>query len=340
MPTAALLTDGLDPRVWRVAAVVFVGPFMTQLDSTVVNLALSTIRRDLHSSIAMAQWIVGGYLLALALTLPLNGWLVDRMGAKRVYVGCFSAFTLASLFCGAARTMDALIWTRVLQGMAGGLLAPMTQMMIARFAGRYMARVMGYTIVPVLIAPILGPVLAGAILQYATWRWPFYLNVPVGIVAVGLAMFLLPHDDVPTHARPFDLVGFLVISLGLACLLVGLPQAAHRDGAVTLLGGLVLLGVFVWHSTRRGAAALIDLRLFQSHVFSTAAALQFLGNGTFYARQFLVPLYLITGCGLSAPQAGWIMASMGFGMMCSFPMMGFLTDRFWSPRRRPPAARG
>ncbi len=232
------LTDGLDPRVWRVAAVVFVGPFMTQLDSTVVNLALSTIRRDLHSSIAMAQWIVGGYLLALALTLPLNGWLVDRMGAKRVYVGCFSAFTLASLFCGAARTMDALIWTRVLQGMAGGLLAPMTQMMIARFAGRYMARVMGYTIVPVLIAPILGPVLAGAILQYATWRWLFYLNVPVGIVAVGLAMFLLPHDDVPTHARPFDLVGFLVISLGLACLLVGLPQAARRDGAVTLLGGL------------------------------------------------------------------------------------------------------
>src|SRR6266853_3619689 len=108
---------------------------------------------------------------ALALMLPLNGWLVDRLGAKRLYLGCFSAFTLASLLCGVARTMDELICARMLQGIAGGLLAPMTQMMIARVAGKHMARVMGYTVVPVLIAPIQGPVLAGAILKYAAWPW-------------------------------------------------------------------------------------------------------------------------------------------------------------------------
>ena len=108
----------LDPKVWRVAAVVFLGPFMTQMDSTVVNVSLSTIGHELHSSIDSAQWIISGYLLALALMLPLNGWLVDRVGAKRLYLACFSAFTLASLLCGAAKTMDQLICARVIQGIA------------------------------------------------------------------------------------------------------------------------------------------------------------------------------------------------------------------------------
>jgi EmrB/QacA subfamily drug resistance transporter len=321
-------SDGLDPRVWRVAAVVFLGPFMTGLDSTVVTVSLSTIRQELHSSIASAHWIISGYLLALALMLPLNGWLVDRLGAKRLYLGCFSAFTLASLLCGSARTMDELILARVIQGIAGGLLAPMTQMMIARVAGRHMARVMGYTVVPILIAPILGPVVAGAILKYATWPWLFYLNLPIGILAVGLATFLLPGDEGAIQKRPFDFSGFLVISPGLVCLLYGLDHAPHRDGTLTLLAGLILLGAFVWHAIRKKSAALIDLRLFNNRIFSTAATTQFFSNGVAYAGQFLVPLYLITGCELSPTRAGWMLAAMGFGMMCSFPLMGFLTERF------------
>ena len=161
-------SEGIDPRIWKMAAVVIAGPFMTQLDSTVVNVSLSTIRTELHASIETAQWIIGGYLLALALMLPLSGWLVDRVGAKRLYLGCFSAFTLASLLCGFSRTMDELICARLIQGVAGGLLAPMTQMMVARVAGIHMARVMGYLVMPILIAPIVGPVLAGVILKYAT----------------------------------------------------------------------------------------------------------------------------------------------------------------------------
>jgi EmrB/QacA subfamily drug resistance transporter len=321
-------SDDMDPGVWRVAAVAFVAPFMTQLDSTVVNVALPTIRQELHSSIATAQWIVSGYLLALALMLPLNGWLMDRVGAKRLYLGCFSAFTFASLLCGAARTMDELIGARILQGIAGGLLAPMTQMMIARAAGRHMPRVMGYTIMPVLIAPILGPVLAGAILKYAAWPWLFFLNLPIGILGVGLASLLLPGDAASIRRRRFDLCGFLVLSPGLACLLYGLQHASHMDGVAILPAGSILIGAFVWHAIRKGDAALIDLRLFNNHIFSTAARTQFLSNGMFYTRQFLVPLYLITGCSLSTAQTGWMMAAMGFGMMCSFPLVGFLTERF------------
>jgi predicted MFS family arabinose efflux permease len=123
VPREGSCSGHLDPKVWKVIAVVLLGPFMTQMDSTVVNVSLSTIRQDLDASIAAAQWIISGYLLALALMLPLNGWLVDKLGAKRLYLVCFSAFTLTSVLCGAARTMDKLICARVLQGMAGAFAA-------------------------------------------------------------------------------------------------------------------------------------------------------------------------------------------------------------------------
>src|SRR5580658_4904185 len=215
----------LDPAVLRVIAVVLLGPFMSQMDSTVVNVSLSAIRDDLHSSTESAQWIVSAYLLALALMLPLNGWLVDRLGAKRLYLGCFTLFTVASMACGGARSMTALIAARVAQGMAGGLLAPLTQLMMARVAGKQMARALGYAVVPVLVAPILGPVIAGAILEHASWPWLFYVNLPIGVLAVALAAGLWPRDDASRERRSFDVPGFLLITPGLVALLFGFDQA-------------------------------------------------------------------------------------------------------------------
>jgi EmrB/QacA subfamily drug resistance transporter len=328
VPREGSSSGHLDPKVWKVIAVVLLGPFMTQMDSTVVNVSLSTIRQDLDASIAAAQWIISGYLLALALMLPLNGWLVDRLGAKRLYLVCFSAFTLTSVLCGAAGTMDELICTRVLQGMAGGLLAPLTQMMLVRAAGKHMARAVGYAAVPILIAPTIGPLVAGAILKYAGWPWLFYVNLPVGILAVTLAAFLLPSDAGAIQKRPFDLLGFLTISPGLACLLYGVEQASRGEGTWILVSGAILLIAFIWHANRIKAKALIDLELFSNKIFATAAITQFLSNGILYAGQFLVPLYLITGCGLTAEQVGWMLAPMGIGMMCLYPFMGILTDRF------------
>src|ERR1700733_11319334 len=134
--------EKLDPRVWRVAGVAALGPLITNIDSTVVNVSLSALGQDLHARLTTLQWVITGYLLALALMLPLSGWLVDRCGAKRVYIGCFSAFTFASLLCGISSSAHGLIAARVLQGMAGGLLAPMAQMMVAREASHHIARVM------------------------------------------------------------------------------------------------------------------------------------------------------------------------------------------------------
>jgi EmrB/QacA subfamily drug resistance transporter len=282
----------------------------------------------LHAPLATAEWTISGYLLALALTLPMNGWLVDRLGARRVYLGCVTAFTLASLLCGAARTMDALIACRVLQGMAGGLLTPMTQLMIARVAGRHLPRVMGYTALPILIVPVLGPVVAGAILRHGAWPWLFYLNVPIGLLALGLALSFLPEDTESVQRRPFDVAGFLLLSPGLVGLLYGLQNGAHGAGAASAFVGAVLLGIFLFRARRMGSAALIDLGLFRNRTFSVAATTQFCSNGVLFAGQFLVPLFLISGCGLSPARAGWLLAPTGLGMMCVFPLMGFLTERF------------
>ena len=321
-------SGGVDALVWKVAIVAVIGPFMTQVDSTVVNVSLSTISHALDSSIATAQWIVSGYLLAMALMLPLNGWLVDRIGAKRLYLIGFASFTLASVLCGASRTTAELICARVFQGLIGGLLAPMTQMMIARVAGKNMARVMGYATLPILLGPILGPVLAGAVLAHSTWSWLFYLNVPVGILGVTLAALLLPGDILASQKRPFDFAGFALISPGLVAVIYGLQNATDADGRWLLLAGCVCLAGFLLHSARKGNSALIDVRIFADRTFSVAAVTQFFANGVMFGRQLAVPLYLIAGCGLPPAQAGWLVASTGVGMMCSFPLMGLLTERF------------
>jgi EmrB/QacA subfamily drug resistance transporter len=320
--------DKLDPRIWKIAAVVLLGPFMTVLDSTVVNVSLSSLATDLHTSIGSIQWIVSGYLLSLALMLPLSGWLVDRLGAKRIYLISFTGFTAASVLCGAAHTSGQLVAFRVLQGAAGGLLAPLSQMMLARYAGRHLARVMGFAVMPILIAPILGPVIAGNILQHASWRWLFYLNLPVGVVALALAILLLPNDEDAKRWRTFDLAGFLLLSPGLALLLYGLEYAGQSSGRWSLLAAAPLIAVFLLHAGRRGDRALIDIGLFREPVFSAAAVTQFLSNGGSFAGQMVIPLFLITAYHLPTSQVGWIFTPLGAGMLCSYPLMGVLTERF------------
>src|SRR3984957_1420212 len=159
-------SDRLGSGIWKIIAVTVAGAFMTQLSTTMVNVSLSSLGAELHASLSAIQWVISGYLLALAVMLPLTGWLVDRIGAKALYLWCFSAFTLSSALCGIAWSANALIGFRILQGMSGGLLAPMAQMMIARAAGKHMTRIIGYAAVPVMLGPLLGPVIAGAILQF------------------------------------------------------------------------------------------------------------------------------------------------------------------------------
>jgi len=328
LPKASNESSGLDPLVWKITTVAVLGSFLSQIDATVVNVSLSSLAVDLHSSLTAIQWVTSGYLLALALMLPLNGWLVERIGAKSLYLWCFSAFTLSSALCGLAWSANSLIAFRILQGMSGGLMAPMAQMMMARAAGKHMARIIGYAAVPVMLGPILGPVIAGAILQHASWRWLFLVNLPVGVLAIVLAVFFLPNDREETRSRQLDLPGFALLSPGLVLFLYGSEHLGERIGLTALLISIVLLALFFRMAIRKGDRALIDLQLFKSRTFTASAATQFMSNGISFAGQMLIPIYLIRACGQSPSATGWLLAPLGVGMICSYPWMGALTQRF------------
>ena len=323
-------------KLLKITAVVSFGPFLAQLDTTVVNVALSTLSAELNAPLATIQWVATGYLLALALMIPLNGWLVDRVGAKRVYLACFAMFTAASTLCGFAVTANELIAFRVLQGMAGGLLAPMAQMMVARHAGDRMARMMAIVGIPVLIAPIFGPSIAGAILHVASWHWLFFMNLPLGIVAIVLAVVLLPPDQA-FRPRRLDVAGFLLVSPGLVFLLHGLKRLATSTGdaisaGCEVLGGVVLLTGFMLRGLRQGSRGLIDLRLFKGKRFATSALTQFLANATVQGGQMLIPLYLLTAQGMPPAAAGLLLAPMGLGLLSGRPFLDRLIRHF-GPRR-------
>jgi EmrB/QacA subfamily drug resistance transporter len=320
--------DRLGPDVWKITAVTVAGVFMTQLSTTMVNVSLSSLGTELHASLSAIQWVTSGYLLALALMLPLTGWLVDRIGAKALYLRCFVAFTLSSTLCGVAWSANSLIAFRVLQGMSGGLLAPMAQMMIARAAGKHMTRIMGYAAVPVMLGPLLGPVIAGAILQFASWRGLFLVNLPVGALAIALAIFFLPNDREETKQRDLDLVGFALLSPGLVLFLYGSDHMGERIGQITVALSVVLLAMFFKVAIRKGDRALIDLRLFKGKTFFDSTVTQFVSNGVSFAGQMLIPIYLIDACGRSPSATGWLLAPLGVGMICSYPWMGALTQRF------------
>ncbi|WP_446742991.1 DHA2 family efflux MFS transporter permease subunit [Silvibacterium acidisoli] len=314
--------------VWKVGAVAVLGSLLAQMDATVVNVSLSSLTVSLHSDLSTIQWVISGYLLALALTLPLNGWAVERIGSKALYLWCFSAFTLCSCLCGLAWSAPSLIAFRVLQGMSGGLMAPLAQMVMARVAGKNIARVFGYVAMPVMLGPILGPVLAGAILQYASWRWIFFINLPLGLLGLILAAAFLPSEREAAGSRRFDLPGFLLLSPALVLFLYGADRITQGIGRMAFVLSLFLLAGFFLVAIRKKSQAIVDLRLFRSKVFSVAATAQFLLNGLAFAGQMLIPIYLIRACGKSPGATGWLLAPLGIGMLCTFPWMGPLTERF------------
>jgi EmrB/QacA subfamily drug resistance transporter len=290
--------------------------------------SLASLAADLHVSLSAIQWVTSGYLLALALMLPLNGWLVDRIGAKALYLVCFTAFTLSSALCGLAWSANSLIAFRIFQGMSGGLLAPMAQMMIARAAGKHMAQVVSVAALPVLLAPLLGPVMAGAILQFASWRWLFLINVPIGILALALATAFLPNDREDTRPRSLDLLGLALLSPGLVLFLYGSDHLGERVGVEALAVSLVTFVLFYRTARAKGDAALIDLRLIKGKVFSASITSMFMLNGISFAGQMLIPIYLVRACGMSPSRTGLLMAPLGLGMLCTYPFMGRLTRRF------------
>jgi len=330
--------DRLDRQVWLVAGVVVLGAIMSILDVTVVNVAINTLAREFDVPLTTIQWVASGYTLALATVIPLTGWAADRFGTKRLYMTSIALFVCGSVLSGLAWSASSLIAFRVLQGFGGGMLMPAGMTILTRAAGPHrVGRVMAVIGVPMLLGPIFGPILGGWLVDSASWRWIFFINVPIAIVALTMAFRVLPRD-VPQPAQKLDWVGVLLLSPSLAAIIYGLAQSGrnggfgHAEVLVPVIAGLLGLAGFVWHALRAPDTALIDLRLFSNRTFSASMATLMLMVIAVFGGMLLVPLYFQAVRGATAFDTGLLLAPQGFGAMITMPIAGRLVDRTGSGR--------
>jgi EmrB/QacA subfamily drug resistance transporter len=323
----------LDRGILLTAAVVVSGMLLAILDATIVNVAIPTLGGDFNTSISTIQWVMTGYLLAFAASIPLTGWAAGRFGAKRVWTGALVGFMAGSALSGAAWSIDSLIAFRILQGTAAGMLVPVGQLILAQAAGRErIGRVMSIVGVPMLLGPVFGPVIGGAIVDGASWRWIFFVNLPVGVLALALAWRILP-GSAPRPGGRLDLRGLALLPPGLALLVYGMSEAGARGGfgsgrALTgISAGLVLVAAFAVHAWRRGSAALIDVTLFARRGFAGAALTNLLVGVALFGALVLLPLYYQVVRGETALSTGLLLVPQGIGAALAMPVAGFLTDR-------------
>ena len=322
---------GLDPALVRLSLVVILGAIMSILDTTIVNVAIDTLAHDFHSPLSTIQWVSTGYLLALSIVIPMSGWAVERFGAKRMWILSLVVFLVGSILSGAAWSAQSLIFFRVIQGIGGGMIMPIGTSIMAQAAGpQRIGRVMSILGVPMLLAPILGPVIGGLIVTSVSWRWIFYVNVPIGVVAIVVAARMLPSTRIELKPR-LDFLGLVLLSPGLASVVYGLSQLGNSGSsasvAIPLSIGLVLIGAFALHAGRRSPARggrsrpepLIDIRLFKDRGFLPAALTSFGFGAALFGALILLPLYYQVDRGQSALVAGLMIAPQGIGAALVMP---------------------
>ena len=330
------MTDQLEkisPHVWRVSLVVVIGSMMSMLDTTIVNVALETLSRELHASISEIQWVVTGYMLSLAAVIPVTGWAAKRFGAKRVYILSLVLFTAGSALCGLANDTTQLILFRVLQGIGGGMILPLGQLMLAEAAGpKRMGRVMSVVAVPAMLAPILGPTLGGLIVQNASWRWIFFVNVPIGVIGVIAALRVLPKVK-PGPVERLDAKGLAMMATGLPLLTYGLAEVGVTGSftspkvIIPFVAGVALVAMFVLHALRV-ENPLLDVRLYRRATFSSASFAMFCLGAALFGGMILLPLYWQTVRFESVVATGLLTAPQGLGAAMAMPIAGKLTDRY------------
>jgi EmrB/QacA subfamily drug resistance transporter len=324
-------------QVWIISGVAMLGAVMSILDTTIVNVALATLGHQLHSSLSHIQWVITGYMLSLAAVIPVTGWASRRFGAKRVFLISLSLFTIGSFLCGLATTDTELILFRVLQGIGGGMIMPLAQIIMADTAGpKRMGRVMGLVAVPMMLAPTLGPLLGGTIIQVLNWHWIFFVNLIVGAFAIPLAIRLLPNKT-GSKTDSLDFTGLALMSIGLVAITYGLAEAGtyysfgNSHVWVPVLAGAILVAVFAFHALRI-KNPLLDLRLYRNRHFSAASIVMFALGAAVFGAMILMPLYWQDLRGYNVIDTGLLTGPQGLGMAITMPLASRFTERYGGGR--------
>ena len=326
--------DRLDRSIVVISSVVVLGTLMSILDTTIVNVALATLSRELHSPLHTIQWVATGYLVALAVVIPMTGWASERFGAKQLWLVVVGLFVAGSALSGLAWSASSLICFRILQGLGGGMIMPAGMTILVEAAGpQRVGRVMSVVGAPALLGPVLGPVLGGLILQGFSWRWIFYVNVPIGLVALVLGARLLPRSE-PRVCERLDLRGLALLSPGLAAIVFGLSETSS-DGGIAYVGawapilaGVGLVAAFARHALHPGERRpLLDLTLLRAPGFAAAAVATMFIAAVIFGALLVLPLYFQVARGASTLDTGLLLAPQGVGAALAMPISGRLTDR-------------
>ncbi len=298
--------------------------FMQNLDSTVIATALPAMAKAFGSDPVHMNVALTAYLLSVAVFIPASGWIADRFGARRVFCAAIAVFTVGSVLCGRAETLGFLIAARVLQGVGGAMMVPVGRLVMLRTVARSeLVAAMAWLTVPALLGPVLGPPVGGFIVTFASWRWIFDINVPIGILGIGLVLLFIEEVREPPPG-PFDLRGLVLSGLALSGLMFGLETAGRGVVAPALTATLVGAGaaaglLYMWHA-RRHRAPLLDLSLLRLPCFGVAMSAMMLFRTGIGAIPFLLPLMLQVGFGRSAAQSGMITFASSAGALVMKPV--------------------
>lgn len=311
------------PRVnpWLIATAVMAATFMEVLDTTVVNVALPHIAGNLSASIDEATWVLTSYLVSNAIVLPMTGWLARVIGRKRFLIGCVALFTLASALCGAATSLPMLVIARILQGVGGGALQPISQaVLLESFPPEKRGVAMSVFIMGIVVAPIIGPTLGGWMTDHYSWRWVFYLNLPIGVLAIGMIHAFIEDPPYVRGERPgkIDYIGFGLLALWISCLQIVLDKGQQEDWLSSpfirtlLIISLVGAVAFVFWELHIDEP-LVELRVFRDRNFALGTLTMTLMGMALYGSIAILPLFLQTLMGYPAFQSGLTLSPRGFG---------------------------
>jgi MFS transporter, DHA2 family, multidrug resistance protein len=331
--------DAGDVNPWIIAISVMLSTFMEVLDTTVVNVSLPHIAGSLSASVDEATWALTSYLVANAIILPITGWLSNYLGRKRLLMFATSGFTAASFLCGLAPTLSFLIFFRVVQGACGGALQPISQaVLLESFPPEDRGKAMAFWGLGIVVAPMLGPVLGGWLTDSYSWRWVFYINVPIGIVSVIMTqLFIFDPPYIRRTSTRIDYWGIGMLAVGVAALQVVLDKgqeadwfAAHWITALAVIAGVALTAMVIYEL--HAPHPVIDLRVFLVRTYSTGVFLMAVLGIVLYGSLVILPIMLQTLMGYPALQAGIALFPRGLGSFLTMPVVGAFMSRV-DPRK-------